>query len=257
MSIRTTLVVMAAALVLASCGIIGDGSVTVTSDPGAGTDTTQAPDPTSPDPTQAPDPTLPDTTVPEGEDADTTPWWLLLLVVGGFLILIIALVSRGSKKKVVVTPPPTTWKDNARKGYAEARWLYDAMGEDMAVWRGNAKFDGTADVGASAGTSRSETWVNLNTRMATATDALYALEASAPDTRSAEAASTSVAALRGVRDALDARAESRFAYRSTEAGSPAEGALTDAREREVRSSRNLVEARNSLAAALTNLSTLV
>ncbi len=251
---RIIIIAMFAALVLSACAC--------TTPPPAGGEhppVTEAPPFTEAPPvTEAPPATEApsDTTTPEDGES-TTPWWLLILVGLGIIILISVFATRGSKKSVIVGAPPVSWKDNARTGYAEARWLYDAMGEDMAVWRGNAKFDGTAEVGSSASTSRSETWTSLNPKMAAATDALYALEAAAPDTRSAEAASASVASLRSVRDALDARAESRFAYRTVEAGSPDQAALMDAREREVRSSRNLVESRNALASALTNLSTIV
>ncbi|MFV1969520.1 MAG: hypothetical protein ACC683_00795 [Acidimicrobiia bacterium] len=264
MSIRTVLVAIAAAIVLAACGIIGDGSVTVTSDPGEGTDTTQAPDTTSPDTTQAPDTTLPDTTqapdttVPEGDDADTTPWWVLLLVLGAFLVLIIAFVSRGSKKKVVVGPPPTSWKDSARRGYADARWLYDAMSEDLAIWRGNATFDSTTEFGATAATALADTWRQLDGRIGKASDHLYSLEAAAPDQRTAQAANAAVASMRSVRTAVDARAEARMNYRTVQARSDTDQiALQDAREREVRASRNLAEARSAYGTALTNLSTVL
>ncbi len=90
----------------------------------------------------------------------------------------------------------------------------------------------------------------------TATDNLYALEAAAPDRHTAQTARNTVNALNATRTALDARAESRFAYRSAETQEHDSATLMQAREREVRSSRNLVEARNALALALTDLSTI-
>ena len=212
---------------------------------------TEAPETTEPADTTAPS----DTTAPEEGDEET-PWWILILVGIGVLILIVVLVSGGSKQ-TVVTAAPATWKDNARKGYAEARWLYDAMGEDMAVWRGNAQFEGTTGVDATAATNRAATWAELQRRQGEASDALYALEASAPDNRSAEAARATITTMRGTRDALDARAEARYSYRKAEAEGAEQSVLSDARDREVRASRNLAESRNGFAKALTDLSTLV
>jgi hypothetical protein len=130
------------------------------------------------------------------------------------------------------------------------------MGEDTAVWRGNAQFDDATDVGKAAGTAKAETWQRLDGRMTSATDNLYALEAAAPDRHTAQTARNTVNALNATRTALDARAESRFAYRSAETQEHDSATLMQAREREVRSSRNLVEARNALALALTDLSTI-
>lgn len=211
--------------------------------------TTQAPDTTS-----APDAT----TVPGAGDASDAPWWILIIVGLGILILVVVFATRGSKQRVVAAAPPPakTWKDYARAGYASSRWLYDAMGEDTAVWRGNAQFDDATAVGTSAGTSKAETWQQLDPRMSSATDALYSLEAAAPDQRTSQTARNTVNALHATRTALDARAESRFAYRSAERQEHDSTTLMQAREREVRSSRNLVEARNSLALALTDLSTI-
>jgi hypothetical protein len=210
--------------------------------------------------TVAPDTTLAPatTTAPGTGDTSNAPWWILIIVGLGILILVVVFATRGSKTKVIAAaPPPTrTWKDYAREGYASSRWLYDAMGEDMAVWRGNAQIDNATAVGTSAGTSKAETWQQLNDRMTTASDSLYALEAAAPDQRAAQTARNTVNALHSTRTALDARAESRFAYRSAEGQEHDSTSLMQAREREVRSSRNLVEARNGLALALTDLSTI-
>lgn len=217
--------------------------------------TTVAPATTlAPATTQAPE----QTTVPVNGDTSNAPWWILIMVGLGILILVVVFATRGSKEKVVAAAPPPakTWKDYARDGYASSRWLYDAMGEDMAVWRGNAQFDDATAVGTSAGTSKAESWQQLSGRMTIASDSLYALEAAAPDQRTAQTARNTVNALHATRNALDARAESRFAYRTTERQEHDSAALMQAREREVRSSRNLVEARNSLALALTDLSTI-
>lgn len=257
MRIRAMAITVAGVLLLASCGL-GDGDGTLPSLPEGGITTTAAPD--APDTTEAPPPSdAPDSTVPAEEDTEaSTPWWLLLVVLGAFLILIIAFVSRGSKKKIVVAQPPTSWKEYARKGYSDARWLFDAMSEDLAIWRGNATFDGKSAVGATAGTALAETWKQLDDRIGKASDSLYALEAGAPDQRTAQQASATIASMRSLRRSVDDRAEARMNYRTVEARSDAgQAALQDAREREVRSSRNLAEARSAYGTALTNLSTLL
>ncbi len=243
MQVRTFVVAIAAVFVLVSCGLVDGGStLTLPSDPGDGATSTEAPD----------------MAVPESDDANETPWWLLLVVLGGFLILIIAFVSKGSKKKLVVAPAQTTWKDDAKEGYAGARWLFDAMSEDLATWRGNATHDKTPAVGATAGTALAETWAQLETRIGRTSDSLYAVEAASPDHRTANAASTVVASMRSVRRSVDDRAEARMNYRTVEASvDVGEVALQDAREREVRASRNLAEARSAYGAALTGLSTVL
>jgi hypothetical protein len=181
----------------------------------------------------------------------------VLIIVGIGLVLVVSALTRRGSRQAAVTSRPLTWKDNARRGYAEARWLYDALDEDMAVWRGNATFDRTADVGATAATSRAETWGDLQRRQGDASNALYALEAAAPDGRTAEAARRVISTMRTTREMVDARAEARFAYRTADAAGVPPNDLIEARDREVRSSRNLAEARNAYAKALTDLSTLV
>ena len=238
---------LAAGLLLITIAIAAcDGSLPTTTDGVDGSTTsTEAPETTE----------APDTTVAE-DDAKETPWWILVVVGFGLVVVIGALVARGSRSATAV-PPPVTWKSQARAGYAEARWLYDAMSEDVAVWRGNATFEGTTSVDATAGTSKAETWAELQLRLGKASDALYALEANAPDQRSRGAAQQTLVAMRANRDALDARAEARLAYRKAESEGSDPDALVEARNREVRASRNLAEARNSFARALTDLSTVV
>ena len=153
-----------------------------------------------------------------------------------------------------------TWKELARSGYADSRWLFDHLTESLALWRGNAKYDQKTDVGATAETASAETWQKLSGHMNAATDHLYALEAAAPDTRTAETARGVVDRLNETRAAVDARAEARYAYRATEAegeGQPDRSTrLAAARDREQRSSENLTESRRRLAEALTSLSAI-
>lgn len=254
---RLVALLFALLLVVSAC----DGGVLPTTTEGAPEDTTttEAPETTT---TEAPETTTSEapvettTTAPDDETDDETPWWLLLVVFFALLVIVMSLIRRGSRKKVTVVPGTPTWKDHARAGYADARWLYDAMGEDVAVWRGNAQFDGSTAVGASAGTGQAETWSGMQSAMDRASAALYQLEASAPDNRSAEAARSTIATMRATRAALDSRAEARYTYRKSESEGADQATLVESRDREVRASRNLTEARNAYASALTNLSTL-
>lgn len=185
----------------------------------------------------------------------STPWWLLPFVLSSFLILLLALVWRGSKRSPALTSSSHIWREDARKGYTEARWLYDALSEDLATWRGNAMFEGTSEGGAKAASALADTWRRIDTRLGRASDSLYSLEVTAPDRATVEAANATVAAMREVRRAVDARAESRTHYRTVEAESSiGETVLIDAREREVRASRMLAEARSDLGRAIANLS---
>ncbi|VAW09099.1 hypothetical protein MNBD_ACTINO01-1531, partial [hydrothermal vent metagenome] len=206
------IIVMAvlASFVLVACQGGGPG-ITTTTAPGDTPPTTEAPttteappDTEAPTTTEAPpDTEAPTTTaVPEDEATGETPWWILIVVGLGLIILITVFATRGSKKGVVPIAVAPNWKDHARKGYADARWLYDAMSEDLAVWRGNARFDDATSAGATAGTSRAETWAQLTDRMTRAADSLYALEAAAPDQRSADLARNAVTTMRSTREGL-------------------------------------------------------
>lgn len=194
-----------------------------------------------------------------------TPWWVLIVVAIALLGLIVAFTWRGNREKVVgrTSPNAATWKDHARAGYADARWLYDAMEEDLALWRANTQFSQTEDDGISVGTSRAETWQELAARINRTRDHLHVLEATAPDVGTAEVARTTLTTLTAVRTALDARAESRYAYRQVEtapldpATSDARPALIEARDHEIRASTNLNRARSEYATALTALSNVL
>lgn len=190
-------------------------------------------------------------------DETTTPWWVLVIVGGALLTLIVSFVTRGRSRRVSVAPASMTWKDHASAGYVAGRWVYDSLGEDLAIWRGNTQFEGTGTVASVATSSQAETWTQLSDRVDTATSHLYELEANAPDPRAAEIARGTVASLLALRSVIDARADARVAYRTVE-GSALESPATliEAREREVRSSTNLHAARTDLAHALDRLSTV-
>lgn len=185
-----------------------------------------------------------------------TPWWLLIVVGVGLIAVIAVIVARGQRR---TEPPPSgpSWKDLGSAGYAQARWLYDVMTEDLAVWRGNVQFDGPSPDTPTASTAKVDDWEALQPRIGEASDSLYALEAVAPDGRSAESARATVATMRTTREAIDSRADARLAYRTADAGGADETTLGESRNREVRASRNLAEARAEFSRALEDLSNLV
>ncbi len=185
-------------------------------------------------------------------DTTETPWWVLIIVALGLVIVLVMVVRKGSPRRPE-RRPGGTWKSNARDGYVQARWLYDVMGEDLAVWRGNE--DPSAAVEATPLSSANRaTWSELASRMDACADALYRLDADAPDPRAAAAAQATIAATRATRDALDVRASARAAYRALEAQGASTSDLSAARDREVRASRGLSEARRALSTALDGLS---
>jgi len=187
-----------------------------------------------------------------GPDAEPreTPWWLLIIVLAGLVVILVTLVRRGSRKNRAMDP--TSWKSDARSGYAHAHWLYDAMSEDLAVWRGNTLFEPERDtVSASSAANR---WREFERRYGEASDSLYRLEVGAPDNRSAAAAHTLIAAAMKTRKAFDARADARLGYRRSATTGGDGPDLTEARDREVRTSIALSEARVRFSDALAELS---
>jgi hypothetical protein len=175
------------------------------------------------------------------------PWWLLIVVVGGLVVVLVSLLVRGAKRDRA--PDLTIWKNNARTGYAQARWLYDAMGEELAVWRGTV-MAGSDEV-ESTSSLQAGTWSQLPRRYDTALDALYRLEAAAPDNRTSNASRAVSVSLRSTRAALDDRADARRSHLAQEAGDAE--ALKAARDREVRTSMNLATQRRSFAEAIDRL----
>lgn len=187
-----------------------------------------------------------------GADAEPreAPWWLLILVSVGLIVILMSLVRRGSRKNRAMDP--TSWKSDARSGYAHAHWLYDAMSEDLAVSRGNTLFEPVGDTAATS--SANDRWREFDRRYDEASDSLYRLEVGAPDNRSAAAAHTLVAAMTRTRKAFDARADARLGYRRSVAAEGNGSGLADARDREVRTSITLSEARVRFSDALAELS---
>ena len=252
---RYVLLTLIFTMTLAACDSIGSGIESSPSTP-----TAEEPETTTPPATEAP----PDTEAPpateapvEGEE-EGLPSEALWIGLGILLLFLLIGWGMGRSRKSAAAPvaavPVVAWKDHAQEGYSEARWLYDGLNEDLAVWRGNALFDGASDAGEAAGTSLAQTWAQLGGRTDKATDSLYRAEAAAPDQTTAETIRNVVAALQVTRSAVDARAEARFNTRGVDASDQSNAA--QAAERERLASGTLAEARTQLSAALTALSAI-
>lgn len=219
------------------------------------------------------EPTVPDTPVTTAPPAETTappaqttvapdtdtgeaPWWVLLIVLGAMFILVIALLA-GRRKKPPATAVVPAWRTQAQSGYAESRWLYDNLTEQLAIWHGDAEFEGT--VGQATDAEQARIWGQLAARMDQATADLYALEAAAaPNSPALRAAQGAVGSLKETYAAVIERSDARHASHAAESGSSQVAEqdvdLAAARDREMRASTALAEARPRLAAALTDLS---
>lgn len=252
---RSVLLVVVAvlALSLAACDAISSAIDTTAPESGA---TTQAPATTAAPPaTEAP----PATDTPAGDEE--SGFGSLLPFLGLFLLgfLLIGILIGRSRKKKAATPPPVPvtekmgFKDYARDGYSESRWMLDALSDELAIWRGNALFDGSTGPEDSAGTALASTWAQLDDRMNRAVDQLYRAEASAPDQNTSQLVRTTVDALHATRSAVDARAQARFNTRQTED----QFAMAEAGERERLASSNLAQASQGLNDALLALSAVV
>jgi hypothetical protein len=199
------------------------------------------------------------TTVAPDTDTDETPWWVLLIVLGAIFVLVIALLA-GRRKKTPAAAVEPAWRTQAQSGYAESRWLYDNLTEQLAIWHGDAEFEGT--IGQATDTEQARIWGQLAARMDQATADLYALEAAAaPNSPALRAAQSVVGSLKETYAAVIERSDARHGSHGVESGSSEaaeQGAeLAAARDREMRASTALAEARPRLAAALSDLSRIM
>jgi hypothetical protein len=251
--IRSTwlLLTVLLALSLAACG--GAAPPTESTEAPPGTEapaTTEAPQTTeAPETTEAP----PTSEAPEESEGETN--WVLWLGLFLLAFLLIGMIIGRSRKKTPVPVAATaekTFKDYARDGYSETRWLFDGLTDELAIWRGNALYEHRTATDDSAGTAMLATWSQADDRMNQATDQLYRAEAAAPDQNTAETVRTTISALGETRTAVDARAEARLNTRQTE--STDQVALAEAGERESLASTNLTEKRQKLNDALLALS---
>jgi hypothetical protein len=235
----------------------GDGVTVTTAEGGAAASDTTAAAAT----TAAPDAGSgsSETTAPAAEDEET-PWWVLIVVGLAIIVLVVVLAAGGKKKQTVeVAAAPTTWKNQARAGYADAHWLYDNMTEDLAIWRGNTAYDASTGAPASAESGKADAWNQLTGRMDQATGALYSAKASVQDPQMATMLQAVVNDLNSVRSDLDNRAEARKQARIAEADSGADAPAAQGRARgaEQQASQSLTTDRNSLATSLTALARVI
>jgi hypothetical protein len=261
---KSYILALSAVLLLSVSACDAIGSAIGSTKPG-GAATSAAPGPTNaPEPTAAPPDTAPPdtapppTTTPSGEEESgkSVPMFIGLIL---FAILLVGiLIGRSRRQRTPVAAPPTAagrkgFIDFARDGYSEARWLLDAFTDELAIWRGNALFDGSTAPEDSPGTALASSWAQLDERMREATDQLYRAEAAAPDQNTASAVRAAIVALNGTRSALDSRAEARFNTRHTQS----QFDLAEAGERERIASSALAENKQTLSDALLALSTLL
>ena len=260
------LLIVGLLLSLAACDAIESAVGSTTAEGGAAT--TIAVEPTeAPESTEAPPETAPPETAPPATDApsDEEAGVNVGLVIGLLLlaILLVGILIGRSRRRSTPAAAPTAapsplaekkgFVDFARDGYSEARWLFDAFTDELAIWRGNARFEETTTAEDSAGTGLATTWAQLDERMNQATDQLYRAEAAAPDQSTASTVRAAITALRETRSALDARAEARLNTRRAESQSD----LAAAGERERLASSALAENKQDLSEALLALSAVL
>ena len=262
MRVRLLSVMTLVLFVFSSTGCDAIGSEIEITAPGSEA-TTEAPDPTEAPPnTEAPDPTEapPATDAPSDDDNSSNESLLLFFGLALLAILLVGvLIGRGRRGSQPVAVPAAVsapqkpgFKDYVRDGYSEARWLLDAFGDDLAIWRGNALFEGATSADNSAGTALAATWEQLDQRMSQATDALYRAEAAAPDSNSSHTVRAVIDALNTTRSAVDARAEARFSTRQAES----QFDVAEASDRERLASTTLAENKQLLDDALVALGAL-
>lgn len=241
----------------AACNIEGGLPGPSTSAPSGST--TVAPGTTQPSTTEAPATTAsPTTTVAPEEEDGGFPVEALAIGLGVLLLFLLIGWLMGRSRRSSQAPPvapaagPPTYKDFAREGYADARWLLDNLTEELAVWRGNALFEGRTGSEDAAASALAAHWAQVDTRHDQATRQLYQAEASAPDQTTSATVRTAIDALNATRAAVDARAEARFASRGIGEGD--QFAMAQAADRERLAASNLATARQELNDALIRLS---
>ena len=265
-SLRSLILPALLVMILGACGTgeLPEG----TTAPGESGTTVEIPETTEAPPgTEAPDTTAAPavTEAPaegEGEgDGEGISQEALFIGLGILLLFLVIgwLMGRSRKQAPAPATAPAaagarTYADYVRDGYSEARWLADALTDELALWRGNALFDDRTAPEDAAGTAMADSWAQIDSRMNNATDELYRAEAAAPDQSTAATVRQTVDALSAARTAVDGRAEARFNTRGVAADDQYE--LAQAADRERLASSTLADARRTLSDALIALSAL-
>ncbi len=180
-------------------------------------------------------------------DAQDAPWWVLILVVIALVLVIVSLVLRASARRKGAPQEPS-WKDEARDGYQDARWLTENLTDEFAAWMGDQKGSGAE---GSPSSRNDEIAAALQERTTAAHDHLFALAAKAPDRRAKELADEAATQLSALRRAVEERSDARGAYSATDNADTK--ALSDARAREVRATASLYRVREAAQAAVEGL----
>lgn len=181
-----------------------------------------------------PDVEVPEATRPEAtpeleaeDDGSSAPLWVLVILA----IIVVGFISyfgarAGGKKQsqtapVQAPPPPPSapaaWKEGARSAYADARWLYDEMDVELAVWRGDTLYEAQiSNSSAAINTTHQSTWNQLPARLSAERDALYRVESTSGDQHVAQVATALVDNLNATRASVDCIADARRNRRATE-----------------------------------------
>ena len=268
------------ALTLGGCG--GDGLPSITTRPGGSTPDTTLPDTTPPEST-SPETTQPDTTAPETTQPDTTapettapettqpsetttttagdgtdddgsiPLWVWILGAVVLIALFSWLGARSGSRKT--TPAATvTGGDKAaleRQAYADSRWLYDQLTPALAQWKGDEQHR-VQTGGTTSADPRQAVWWEVPTRMESARNALYRIEAAQPTGPVGQAARSLAGSLTATKAAVDRMAAATSAVRSAESGVAAAD-LESLRTAELGAGDQLAAERARLHQAITDL----
>ena len=274
------------ALTLGGCG--GDGLPSITTPPGGSTPDTTLPDTTAPEST-SPETTQPDTTAPETTQPDTTaaettapeatapettqpsdtttttagdgtddedgsiPLWVWILGAVVLIALFSWLGARSGSRKTTPAATVTGGDETAltRQAYADSRWLYDQLTPALAQWKGDEQHR-VQTGGATSADPRQAVWWEVPTRMESARNALYRIEAGQPTGPVGQAARSLAASLGATKAAVDRMAAATSAVRSAESGVAAAD-LESLRTAEIGAGDLLAAERARLHQAITDL----
>ena len=265
------------ALTLAGCG--GDGLPSVTTLPGGSTpdstlpDTT-APESTSPETTQ-PDTTVPETSVPEttqpsdtttatsdagdgtGDEDGSIPLWVWILGAIALIALFSWLGARSGSRKTTPAAPLAGGDAVAveRQAYADSRWLYDQLTPALAQWKGDEQHR-VQTGGTTSADPRQAVWWEVPTRMESARNALYRIEAGQPAGPVGQAARSLADSLTATKAAVDRMAAATSEVRSGEAGAEA-ASMESLRMAEIAAGDQLATERARLQQAITDLGAVI
>lgn len=281
-----------ALMVLALAGCTGDGLPSITTRPGGNTPDTTQPDTTAPE-TTTPETTEPDTTTPETTVPDTTPpettapttpettqpaetttttsgggeesdgedggvpLWVWILGAVALIALFSWLGARSGSRKTTPAVPLAGGDAVAveRQAYADSRWLYDQLTPALAQWKGDEQHR-VQTGGTTSADPRQAVWWEVPTRMESARNALYRIEAGQPAGPVGQAARSLADSLTATKAAVDRMAAATSEVRSGEAGAEA-ASMESLRMAEIAAGDQLATERARLQQAITDLGAVI